>query len=58
MKTILNILTLGLYSLLSKKKSLDQTVKKKKYRDDGTLKKEIERTTTYNEDQGSTELPK
>lgn len=58
MKTILNILTLGLYSLLSKKRQLRQTVEKVKYRTDGTIKKEVTRETEYSEEAGSENLPK
>lgn len=58
MKTIFNILTLGLYSLLSKKRQLRQTVEKVKYRTDGTIKKEVTRETDYCEEAGSENLPK
>ena len=47
MDFVLKFLTLGLYGLLTKKRSLKQTVSKKKYREDGTLKKEIIRDTDY-----------
>ena len=47
MDIVLKILTLGLYGLFTKKRSLKQTVSKKKYRDDGTLIKEIIRDTDY-----------
>lgn len=58
LKTVLNILSLGLYSVLSKKRTMKQTVKKEKYRLDGTLKKTFERETEYEEDAGSENLPK
>lgn len=47
MDIVLKILTLGLYGLFTKKRSLKQTVSKKKYRDDGTLIKEVIRDTDY-----------
>lgn len=37
---------------------MKQTVKKEKYRLDGTLKKSFERETEYEEDAGSENLPK
>lgn len=51
METVLKILTFGLYGLFSKKRKLKQTTKKVKYRDDGTVKKDIERSTEYEEDE-------
>lgn len=57
MEIILKILTLGIYGLFSKRKSLDQSVQKKKYRKDGTLKKEVVRDTNYDEGEALTDLP-
>lgn len=51
METILKILTFGLYGLFSKKRKLDQSTIKEKYRTDGTLKKRVERSTSYEEDE-------
>lgn len=54
METILKILTFGIYSLFAKKRSLKQETKKVKYRSDGTLKKEVSRSTDYEEDEKDT----
>lgn len=51
METILKILTFGLYGLFVKKRSLKQTTSKEKYREDGSLKKRVERSTEYEEDE-------
>lgn len=58
MKFILNILTLGIFSLFSKAKDVDLKTTKRKYREDGTLKKEVLRDVDYSEGEGQTELPK
>lgn len=58
MKTILNILTLGLYSFFSKKKDYSIEKNTKKYRKDGTLKKEVTLDADYSEGDGLTNLPK
>lgn len=47
---ILSILTLGIYPLVSKGRTLKQRVKKDKYRKNGTVKKHIDRETEYSED--------
>lgn len=57
MKTVLNILTLGLYSLLSKRKSLKTSANKTKYRKDGTIKKTTSSSVDYSEDEGKDNLP-
>lgn len=51
METFLKIITLGLYGLFAKKRGLKQSVKKTKFRDDGTVKKTVERDTEYSEDE-------
>lgn len=51
METFLKIITLGLYGLFSKKRSLNQKTEKVKYREDGTIKKQINRETCYDEDE-------
>lgn len=48
---ILSILTLGIYPLVSKGRTLKQSVEKTKYRKDGTIKKHIDRDTEYTEDE-------
>lgn len=48
---ILSILTLGIYPLVSKGRTLKQSVEKTKYRKDGTIKKHIDRDTEYSEDE-------
>lgn len=48
---ILSILTLGIYPLVSKGRRLTQSVKKTKYRKDGSIKKHIDRDTDYSEDE-------
>lgn len=58
MNIILNILTLGIFSLFSKAKDCDTSVTKRIYRKDGKLKKEVIRDVDYSEGQGQTELPK
>lgn len=49
METIWKILSFGLYSVFAKKRTLKQESRKLKYRKDGSVKKEIERTTEYEE---------
>lgn len=51
METFLKIITLGLYGLFSKKRSLNQKTEKVKYREDGTIKKQVNRETNYEEDE-------
>lgn len=51
MDIVLKILTLGLYGLFTKKRSLKQSVTKVKYREDGSVKKKIERDTEYDSDE-------
>lgn len=51
METILNILSLGLYSVLSKRRKAKVTVEKTKYRSDGSLKKTVSRETEFEEDE-------
>lgn len=48
---ILSILTLGIYPIVSKSRSLKQSVEKTKYRKDGTIKKHIDRDSEYSEDE-------
>lgn len=48
---ILSILTLGIYPLVSKGRTLKQSVEKTKYRKDGTIKKHIDRDTEYAENE-------
>lgn len=48
---ILSILTLGIYPLVSKGRTLKQSVEKTKYRKDGTVKKHIDRDIEYTEDE-------
>lgn len=48
---ILSILTLGIYPLVSKARTLKQSVEKTKYRKDGTVKKHVGRDTEYSEDE-------
>lgn len=48
---ILSILTLGIYPLVSKGRTLKQSVEKTKYRKDGSIKKHIDRDTEYSEDE-------
>lgn len=57
MDIILKILTLGIYGLFSKRKTLDQSVEKKVYRKNGTLRKEVVRDTNYDEGEALTDLP-
>lgn len=54
METVLKILTFGLYSLFAKKRSLKQETEKIKYRSDGSVKKQVSRTTEYEEDEKDT----
>lgn len=54
METVLKILTFGLYSLFAKKRSLKQDTKKTKYRSDGSVKKQVSRSTEYEEDEKDT----
>lgn len=48
---ILSILTLGIYPLVSKGRTLKQSVEKTKYRKDGSIKKQVDRDTEYSEDE-------
>lgn len=48
---ILSILTLGIYPIVSKGRTLKQSVEKTKYRKNGSIKKHIERDTEYSEDE-------
>lgn len=48
---ILSILTLGIYPLVSKGRTLKQSLEKTKYRKDGSIKKHIDRDTEYSEDE-------
>ena len=48
---ILSILTLGIYPIVSKSRTLKQSVEKTKYRKDGSIKKHIDRDTEYSEDE-------
>ena len=48
------ILSFGLYSLFAKKRSLKQQTEKIKYRSDGSVKKQVSRTTDYEEDEKDT----
>lgn len=50
---ILSILTLGVYPLVSKGRTLKQSVEKTKYRKDGTVKKHVDRDTDYFEEEAS-----
>lgn len=57
MDIIFKILTFGIYGLFSKRRSLKQSVEKKLYRKDGTLRKDVVRDTDYDEGEALTDLP-
>lgn len=54
METVLKILTFGLYSLFAKRRTLKQETEKIKYRSDGSVKKQVSRTTDYDEGEKDT----
>lgn len=54
MDTLLKIITFGLYGLFAKKRSLKQKTEKTKYRQDGTIKKQVNRETDYAEEESPT----
>lgn len=53
-KILLSIITLGIYPIVSKARSGKFSKTTKKYRDDGSLRKEVDLSYEFNDDESPT----